>query len=101
MAKLAISAPDPIEKHLKCLSLLPSTCQACHKLTKDIVQDLQLLEEVLEAMTEAVQKQQSTRDEMQQREDKNLQTKQKNLRKAQSLRDSWHGEHSGMKGADL
>ena len=84
---------------------------------------MQVLQEVLEAMTEAVQKQQSTRDTTQQRldevnsipgcnkqrptdlkdlekglcgEDAQLQKKQQNLDEAQSLRDSWLGEHSGM-----
>ena len=82
---------------------------------------LQVLQEVLEAMTEAAQKQQTVRDEVQQQiddetsesgcrkqhlkkrlteEDEKLQLKQDNLKEAQSLRDSWHGEHLHMEGAD-
>ncbi len=84
---------------------------------------LQVLQEVLEAMTEAVQKQQSTRDTMQQRldevnstpgcnkqrptdlkdlekdlciEETQLQKKQQLLKEAQSLRDRWEGEHLAM-----
>ena len=79
---------------------------------------LQVLQEVLEAMTEAAQKQQQTRDEAQERfteetsasgchkqrrkdladslgvEETKLQRKQQNLKEAESLRDRWHGEHS-------
>ncbi len=84
---------------------------------------LQVLQEVLEAMTEAVQKQQTIRDEVQQQiddetsesgcrkqhlkkrlaeEDEKLQLKRDNLKEAQrqALRDSWHGEHLDMEDAD-
>ena len=83
---------------------------ACH--------DLQVMKEVLEALTESVQKQQRAKDEVQERfheeaaqpgcqkqrrkdlterlqvEDAKLQKKQQNLRKAQSLQESWQGERS-------
>lgn len=77
---------------------------------------LQVLQEVLEALTESVQKQQRTRDEVQERfhqetlmsgchkqrrkdltervhiEDAKLQRKQQNLKELQGLKDSWQGE---------
>lgn len=80
---------------------------ACH--------DLQVIEEVLEALTESVQKQQRAKDEVQERfhgeasqpgcqkqrrkdlterlqvEDAKLQKKQQNLREAQSLQESSQG----------
>ena len=83
------------------------------KLAKDSVQ---VVQEVLEAMTETAQKQQRTRDEVQERfdqetsmsgchkqrrkdlaerlrmEDTKLQRKQQNLKEAQGLRDRWQGE---------
>ncbi len=86
------------------------------KLAKEA--SLQVLQEVLEAMTESAKKQQQTRDEVQERldeeasasgshkqrskdlserlrmEDTKLQRKQQNLKEAESLRDRWHGEHS-------
>lgn len=82
---------------------------ACH--------DLQVMEEVLEALTESVQRQQRAKDEVQKRfheetsqpgchkqkrkelterlqvEDAKLDKKQQNLREVQSLRESWHGKH--------
>ena len=81
---------------------------ACH--------DLQVMKEVLEALTESVQKQQRAKGEVQERfqeeagqpgchkqrrkdlterlqvEDAKLQKKQQNLREAESLQESWQGE---------
>ena len=81
---------------------------ACH--------DLQVMEEVLDALTDSVQKQQRAKDEVQERfheeagqpgcqkqkrkdlterlqvEDAKLQKKQQNLREVQSLQESWQGE---------
>ena len=83
---------------------------ACH--------DLQVLEEVLDALRDSVQKQQRAKDEVQKRfheeagqpgsqkqrrkelterlqvEDAKLERKQQNLREVQSLQESWHGEGS-------
>ena len=80
---------------------------ACH--------DLQVMEEVLDALADSVQKQQRAKDEVQQRfneeagqpgcqkqrkkdltdrlqvEDAKLQKKQQNLREAQSVQESWQG----------
>lgn len=78
---------------------------------------MQVLQEVLEAMTETAQKQQRTRDEVQERfdqetsmsgchkqrrkdlaerlrmEDTKLQRKQQNLKEAEGLRDRWQSKH--------
>ena len=77
--------------------------------------DLQVMEEVLDALTESVQKQQRAKEEMQKRfheeasqpgcqkqrrkelaerlqvEDAKLDRKQQNLREVQSLQESWQG----------
>ena len=81
---------------------------ACH--------DLQVMEEVLDALRDSVQKQQRGKDEVQKRfheeagqpgcqkqrrkelterlqvEDAKLERKQQNLREVQSLQESWQGE---------